>query len=183
MLRVNAGVVAPLLVFAALIPAQAQARDTKAWDTASNIGEGALLAAALGVPLTKGDKPGAFQAFASGAVAFGATEALKATFPENRPDGSGDDSFPSGHTAVSFAAAASLQNRYGWEVGLPAHAAAAFVGLARVEARKHRWYDVVAGAALGEATGLLITSKPGARVAVLPWGDSHGGGAVIAVRF
>src|SRR3546814_3471276 len=46
---------------------------------------------------------------------------LKEVFPSRRPDGSDDKSFPSGHTSTSFAAAATLHNRYGWEAGLPAY--------------------------------------------------------------
>ncbi|MGN6277348.1 MAG: phosphatase PAP2 family protein [Sphingomonas sp.] len=84
---------------------------------------------------------------------------------------------------MSFAAAATLQNRYGWQVGIPAQLAASFVAVSRVEAREHHWYDVVAGAAIGEASGFLITSKRSAHVAILPWGDAHGGGATIAARF
>jgi len=60
---------------------------------------------------------------------------------------------------------------------------ASFVGVARVEARKHHWYDVVAGAAIGEASGFLITSKQNQSVHVLPWGDAHSAGAVVDVRF
>ena len=37
----------------------------------------------------------------AGAVTYG----LKYSVEERRPDGSGDDSFPSGHTSISFAAA------------------------------------------------------------------------------
>lgn len=100
-----------------------------------------------------------------------------------RPDGSDRRSFPSSHTATSFAAAASLQNRYGWQLGVPAQLVAAFVGLARVKADKHHWYDVIAGAAIGEASVFLITTRHDANVRILPWGDSKGGGVAMAMRF
>lgn len=169
---------APALLFAT--PAAADEAD---WAKASDITVGALMAASLGVPLIKKDGKGAVQAGLSIVAAGGASQLLKEAFPETRPDGSDRKSFPSGHTTVSFAAAASLQNRYGWQIGLPAHAAAAFVGLARVEADKHHWYDVAVGAALGEATGLLITSKQNENVQVFPWAGTKGGGVVVAARF
>ena len=165
---------------ATLGAADAHASD-RSWDKASSIVRNAVVVSALGVPAVQGDWTGSLEAGASVGAAFGAAEGLKRLFPEMRPDGSNDKSFPSGHTA--FAAAASLQNRYGWEAGLPAQIAAAFVGVARVKARKHHWYDVVAGAALGEASGFLITSRRDDRVKVFPWGDGGGGGVGLAMRF
>ena len=116
-------------------------------------------------------------------VAAGVTAGLKQAFPERRPDGSDNKGFPSGHTSVSFAAAATLQNRYGWKVGLPAQALAAFVGLSRVEARKHHVHDVLVGAAIGEASGFLITRRASDRVQVFPWADAGGGGVAMTMRF
>src|SRR4051794_24088854 len=137
----------------------ASARNEKAWDDASTIGRDVLVLTALGVPAAHGDWQGDLQAGGSMGAAFIVTDGLKQAFPEARPDLSNRKSFPSGHTSVSFAAAASLQNRYGWKVGLPAQLLASFVGLSRVEARKHHWYDVVVGAGIGEASGFLITSR------------------------
>ena len=175
---------APMLLAAASLgfatPAMA---DTGDWADASDITRNALVIAALGIPIAKGDKDGVIQAGASLLVAKGSSTLLKEAFPENRPDGSDDKSFPSGHTTVSFAAAATIQNRYGWKAGLPAHLAAAFVGVARVKADKHHWHDVLVGAALGEATGLLITSKRNENVQVFPWAESKGGGVTVAARF
>jgi membrane-associated phospholipid phosphatase len=64
-----------------------------------------------------------------------------------------------------------------------AHLVAAFVGYARVRANKHHWYDVIAGAAVGEVSGLLITRRHDANVRVLPWGDTHGGGIALGLNF
>ena len=153
------------------------------WGTASDVGYGTLVATALGTPLVERDQDGVIQAGASIASAWGVTEVLKRTVREERPDHSDRRSFPSGHSSQSFAAAATLQNRYGWEVGLPAHAVAAFVAIARVKADKHHVHDVIAGAAIGEAAGWLITRRHDATVQVLPWGDAHGGGASVAMRF
>lgn len=172
------------LTIAALGFAQpAFAISPQSWDQASNIGRDALVVTALGLPLIKNDAKGSLQAAASISATFLVTEALKEGFPERRPDGSDRRSFPSGHTSVSFAAAASLHNRYGWEVGLPAHITAAFVGFARVKARKHHWYDVIAGAAVGEVSGLLLTRKKNSGVIVIPYADTDGAGLVMATRF
>jgi len=161
-------------------PAKASAAD---WDTASTVGRDALVAAAVGAPLVEGDGTGLKQAAFSLGAAQLVTSGLKGVILEERPDGSNDNSFPSGHTSISFAAAATLEKRYGWQVGIPAHVVAAFVGLARVEARKHYVHDVVVGAAIGETAGWLITSKRDSKVQWFPWGDAHGGGASVAIRF
>lgn len=153
------------------------------WDQSGSIARDGLVAAAFGLPLVRGDWPGAKQAGFSLGGAFIVTEGLKHLIPERRPDGSDDRSFPSGHTSVSFAAAATLEKRYGWRVGLPAHVVAAFVGVSRVAAKKHYVGDVLIGAAIGEASGWLLSSPRDARVRWLPWGSAHGGGASVAMRF
>ena len=166
----------------AAAPSAALAGDA-GWATASDIGRDVLVVAALGTPVAKGDWSGLAEAAGSMALAGGTTFVLKQAVDERRPDGSDNNSFPSGHTSISFAAAATLENRYGWEVGAPAFAVASFVGVARVEARKHYWYDVVAGAALGTASGFLLTDKLDDHVRLVPWGDHSGGGITVAVRF
>ncbi|WP_353206748.1 phosphatase PAP2 family protein [Sphingorhabdus sp.] len=173
-----------LALLLAAAPMQAQAKNEKAWATASDVGVAGLSLAALGLPIAQGDTQGAFQA--AGALGASAliTTGLKYTFPELRPDGSDRRSFPSGHTSTAFAAAASLYNRQGASIGVPAMLAAGFVGLARVQADKHHWYDVVVGAGIGSASGFLITRKRSQREAlVLPWGDSTSAGVSVAMRF
>ncbi|WP_379537699.1 phosphatase PAP2 family protein [Novosphingobium tardum] len=166
-----------------LVPAPALASNGD-WATASDVAAIGLSAVAVGLPAVRGDGSGALQAGASiGAAGLVAT-GLKEAFPELRPDGSDRRSFPSGHTAVSFAAAATLYEREGPRVGIPAFAVAGFVGVARVEADKHHWYDSLAGAAIGTASGLLITRKPHVMEAAwVPWGDPHGGGVSMAMAF
>lgn len=165
------------------LAAPASSRDLQAWDHASSIGRDALVVAALGLPAIQGDWTGDLQAGGSMAIAVLASTGLKQAIHEDRPDHSDRKSFPSGHASLSFAAAATLQNRYGWQVGLPAQLVAAFVGVGRVEARKHHWHDVIAGAAIGEASGFLLTRKRDAGVRILPWGDTRGGGLALGTRF
>ena len=168
----------------ALAPVAAQAKHEKTWATASDVGVAALSIAALGVPLAKGDKQGAFQAAGSIGASALVTTGLKEAFPELRPDGSDRKSFPSGHTSTAFAAAATLFNRQGASAGIPAMVAASFVGLARVQADKHHWYDVVVGAGIGTASGFLITNRRSERQAlILPWSDSKSAGVSLAMRF
>lgn len=135
------------------------------------------------MPLIYADEQGALQAGASVGAAVLTTQGLKRLFPEVRPDGSNNRSFPSGHTSIAFSAAASILERRGQSEGIPAFALASFVGIARVEANKHFWYDAAAGAAIGSVSGLLITHRPGASDAVIPWGDAHSAGVIYAVRF
>jgi membrane-associated phospholipid phosphatase len=171
-------------VSALTMPNTAWAKNEKTWATVSDVGLYGLSALAIGLPIAKRDKQGAFQAAGSLGAASLITTGLKEAFPERRPDGSDRKSFPSGHTSVSFAAAASLYNREGKAVGIPALAVASLVGVARVEADKHFYYDVLVGAAIGLATGFLIThDRPQRSAALIPWGDTKGGGVVLAMRF
>ncbi|HEX8448930.1 MAG TPA: phosphatase PAP2 family protein [Allosphingosinicella sp.] len=173
----------PMIAAGSILAGAASPAWANGWDDSSTAGEAALVAAAIGLPAAKGDGEGALQAGGSLAASFAVTEGLKRLVDERRPDGSDRRSFPSGHTSASFAAAATLHRRYGWKVGLPATVLAGFVGVARVEARKHFWHDVVAGAAIGEAAGFLITSRRDSRVQLVPWGDSGSGGVSTAMRF
>ncbi len=169
---------APLAL--ATTPATAGTDD---WATASDIVRDSLVIAALGLPVAQGDLQGLSQSGLSLTATAGATYIIKQTIPKTRPDGSNNQSFPSGHTSISFASAATLQNRYGWKVGIPAHLAASFVGVARVEADKHYLHDVIAGALIGEVAGLLFTTKANTRVQVIPWGSAHSGGVRVAAKF
>lgn len=145
------------------------------WAKASDALRTGLVVGSVGAPALDGDWHGVKQDALAMAVAGGVTFALKETVHEKRPDRSNDKSFPSGHTAISFAAAAGLEQRFGWKVGLPAHLAAAAVGLARVKANKHYWHDVIVGAAIGEAAGLLLVDKRRSRGAPV--------GVAISLRF
>ncbi|MEN6356979.1 MAG: phosphatase PAP2 family protein [Armatimonadota bacterium] len=99
--------------------------------------------------------------FATGAI----TETLKLTVHEKRLKDDGDDSFPSAHTAGSFAMATTLVN-YQPDIKWFAYGTAAAVGWSRVEERDHRWRDIIAGALIGHFaaqrfTGSHVTITPG----------------------
>ncbi|MBL8652009.1 MAG: phosphatase PAP2 family protein [Sphingopyxis sp.] len=161
-------------------PAQAS---EKGWDDAGTIAKNALVVAAFGVPAVQGDWEGVLEAGGSVGATMLVTEGLKQSIPSMRPDRSDNRSFPSGHASVAFSAAATLHNRYGWEAGLPAYVVASFVGISRIPAKKHRVGDVLVGAAIGTATGHLITTKANDRVRIFPWGDTKSAGVDVTLRF
>lgn len=168
---------------AALLAATPAHASEDGWAKASDIGRGALVVTALGLPAVQGDWKGTKQAAFSLGATYAVTSGLKLAIEEERPDGSNDKSFPSGHSSSSFAAAATLHKRHGWEVGVPAHLVAAFVGVARIKADKHYVHDVIVGAAIGEAAGWLLTTPKSDKVQWIPWADSKGGGVAVAMRF
>ena len=94
----------------------------------------------------------AVNTIASVGVAYVGKTALKAMVKEERPDHSDNKSFPSGHAAMAFAAARSIDKEFRKEsiwIPIAGYAAATAVGIERVANDRHHWYDVVAGAAVG----------------------------------
>lgn len=77
------------------------------------------------------------------------TQGLKHIVNEQRPDGSANNSFPSGHTAIAFLGAEFVRQDYGWGYGIGAYAIATTVGVMRVVHQRHWWWDTVAGAGIG----------------------------------
>ncbi|WP_158611036.1 phosphatase PAP2 family protein [Aurantiacibacter spongiae] len=168
----------------AIILAQPALADTRGdWATASDVGVGALTAWSIGVPVAEGDARGAIEAGVSISAAELAAQGLKATISERRPDGSDANSFPSGHASMAFSAATRIAERRGLSEGIPAFALAGFVGVARVQADKHYWHDVAAGAGIGVLSGILLTHARHPDRATMVWGDAHGAGVSYAMRF
>lgn len=84
---------------------------------------------------------------------------------------------------MAFSGASFLQKRYGWEYGLPAYAAAGFVGWSRVNSDEHDTADVVAGATISIlSTYFFTTDKPG-DLAVQATGDAHSLGIMLLGRW
>lgn len=145
------------------------------WDNASHALAVGLPMLAAGTAIREGDAAGLQQLTLTMATAVGAAELLKSAIPAQRPDGSDDKSFPSGHTAVAFAAVRFMDKRYGGAIApyTPLlYAAAGLTGLARVEADKHYWRDVAAGALLGWGAANWWTEPiQGGQMSVLPSGQ------------
>ena len=94
----------------------------------------------------------AVNTIASVGVSYVAKTALKKMIKEERPDHSDNQSFPSGHAAMAFAAARSIDKEFRKEsiwIPIAGYAAATAIGVERVVNKRHHWYDVVAGAGLG----------------------------------
>jgi membrane-associated phospholipid phosphatase len=154
-LTVKTGII--LSAAAACFAASPVAAENDGIETAGNVLTIALPLAGGGLALYHHDLDGALQIGASWAATYAASYLIQQVVKEERPDHSGWDSFPSDSTSTAFAAASSIQVRYGWNYGLPAYAVAAFVGYSRVEADRHHWTDVAAGAVLGWGIGQLLT--------------------------
>lgn len=91
------------------------------------------------------------QAFA--ALCMGTlVNSMKYSIKEHRPDNTGWNSFPSGHTATAFMSATLLHKEYGhvssW-IPVAGYTCAAVTGLSRVVNNRHWISDVISGAGIG----------------------------------
>lgn len=150
-------------------------------ETSGDVLRVALPAAALALTFRHHDPDGRRQFARAFAVNVATTWALKELVDAERPDGSGDDAFPSGHASTAFQGAAFIHRRYGWKNAWPAYALAAYTGWTRLEADRHDEIDVLAGAALGIAASFLLADqRQEVSVALL---DGGGLGLTIRGRF
>lgn len=105
----------------------------------------------------------------SSLILIASVRSIKPLTHEERPDHSGFNSFPSGHTATAFAAAEWLRAEY-WHrspwIGVAGYAVATTTGLLRVYNNRHWVSDVVAGAAIGFLSTRIA-------YAVDPWVERH----------
>jgi len=145
---------AALLVLVLACPPGARAGD--GIETSGDVLRAAIPLAALGVAWHRDDDEGLEQFLWACGVTVGGTLVLKEAVDKERPDGSGDDAFPSGHAATAFVGAAVLQRRYGWRTAWPAWVLAAWTGWTRVDADEHDWADVAGGAAVGVASAWIF---------------------------
>lgn len=129
----------------------------KAVRTSGDVGAILLPVAGLTAILINKDWQGLKQGVFAGATTLGVTYALKYIVKKDRPDHSDRHSFPSMHTSISFTAASFIQRRYGWKWGIPAYVVSSYVGWSRVYGKKHDWWDVAAGAAIGIGSSYIFT--------------------------
>jgi len=97
--------------------------------------------------------------YATSATIMGlSTHFVKRGVHRLRPDGSGYNSFPSGHTASAFAAAEFLYQEFKYKspwIGYAGYFVATATGTLRMYNNKHWFSDVVAGAGFGIASTKL----------------------------
>lgn len=110
------------------------------------------------------------------------TYLLKYAVDRTRPNGD-PRSFPSGHATAAFATATVLQEHYGWKLGVPVYAAAAYVAAERVTENKHWPSDVVFGAMVGVMAGRTVTLHVRReRLLVQPHALPGGAGVMVHVQ-
>tara|TARA_R110001606_G_scaffold79882_4_gene184271 strand:+ start:2375 stop:2950 length:576 start_codon:yes stop_codon:yes gene_type:complete len=130
--------------------------------TTQKVGDIALFTlplATLGSTFIIGDKKGAWQ-FTKGLLVTGAvTYGLKFGVNKQRPDMSNDNSFPSGHTSITFQSAGFVHRRYGFKYAIPSYLLAGFTAASRIDSKKHDILDVLAGAAIGLGSNFLFTTE------------------------
>jgi hypothetical protein len=153
-MRLTAACAAGLLVVMPCMPARALSNESAG--TAVAI---ALPLLAGGFSIYEGDKTGFAQMTVDTLLTVGTAYGLKQFVREKRPDGSDYKSFPSDTAALAFAPAVFMWDRYGWQYGVPAVAAATYVGWTRVDARQHHWYDVAASAGLAIISSQIFTTR------------------------
>lgn len=86
------------------------------------------------------------------------TQTLKYTTRRERPDHSSRNSFPSGHSADTFAFATALERHLGWRYAVPAYMFASYVAISRMPANRHWFSDAVFGSTVGIIAGRTVTS-------------------------
>jgi membrane-associated phospholipid phosphatase len=177
---IKSAIFSPFAVLTLLVASPATAKT--GLEQYSDIAAVGIPAIALIMTLAEGDSEGLKQFGLSSSVTLGATYGLKQVINSTRPNGQ-PKSFPSGHAAWAFSGAAYLEDRYGWKVGIPAHAFAIGVAVARVESDNHRWGDVIASAVIAEVSAYVFTSKYNDEVQFLPFAKNADAGATVAINF
>ena len=149
---------------------------------ASGPGQIAIIVGATALPLLSNEEDAANEAWrtADGIVsAWLIAQGVQQIVHAERPDGSSDDSFPSGHATAAFAAA-TMAADYKPHQAPYWYSAAALIAWSRVRLKRHRTEDVIAGALLGFGVAKLEQSLPRGLL-LSPFIDADGGGGVKAV--
>lgn len=129
---------------------------------------------------------------------LGTVTALKSATHQLRPDGSADNSFPSGHTANAFFGATILAKEYADKsilIAIGGYSVAAATGAMRILNNRHWASDVLVGAGIGIISGEVayivypwLKEKLGGkggnkRVVFVPTYDGNTMGANLVIGF
>ena len=105
---------------------------------------------------------------------------IKMSTKRERPDGSNNRSFPSGHAAVTFAGATVIERHLGWRKSLLGYTIASYVAASRLHDNRHYLSDVVFGAAVGSIAGRTVVHHASDYWAFTP-ANLPGGGVALLV--
>ena len=109
-------------------------------------------------------------------------EPIKFSTHRLRPDGSNHQSFPSGHAAVTFAAATVIERHLGWREERAGVVIASYVAASRLHDNVHYLSDVVFGAAVGSIAGRTVVHHQADYWALTPVAVPGGGVALLVTR-
>eukprot|EP00435_Cladocopium_sp_Y103_P077787 s1_g1526.t1 len=159
------------LAFAVSLVSSIDARaGSESWAEVTDVAQYVPLGFALAETAYQEDLEGLVQLTLAGALTLGTTELLKNEIDAKRPNykpGDGQNSFPSGHVAKAWFAAAHVQKRYGcyklewqcWRGSAIPYLAAGVTAYGRVAADRHHWEDVLASAVIAETFVYFTTDK------------------------
>ena len=181
---VRRGGVVVMAALAALVVADTACADSTSRTRTAGALRSAIPLATLGTEWLRGERDGAVQYAMALGVGLAATETLKRTVRKERPDGTDDRAFPSGHATAAFSAASYVHRRYGLYEAAPLYLLGAYVGHLRVQAGAHRWADIAGSLAVTTASSWWLVSPRGdARVSVVPALGHRHVGVVLAAAW
>jgi hypothetical protein len=109
-------------------------------------------------------------------------EPIKFATQRQRPDLSDKHAFPSGHAAVTFAAATVIERHLGWRKSLLGYTIASYVAVSRLHDNRHYLSDVIFGAAVGSIAGRTVVHHEADYWALTPVSVPGGGVALLVSR-
>ncbi len=169
-----AGAVHPLDDNVRVAPGEEWASWSEIFDPGARIGNSAYLLGGAAATYAFGrmtDRPRAAHVgrdvLRSVATSEIVVQSIKLAVRRDRPDLSGDNSFPSGHASDTFAAAVVFQRHLGMKWAIPTYLIAGYVAVSRLHENRHNLSDVVMGSGIGIASGMATTrhATPGWMIA------------------
>ncbi|KJH73586.1 phosphatase PAP2 family protein [Aliterella atlantica] len=150
----------------------------------SNEGTIIYLGTGVALPLlldSKNGKNQSLRALDSLGTSLIVCQGLKAVIDVKRPDSDDRDSFPSCHATLAFTIA-TMQSEYQPKYALLWYAGASAIAYSRVNLNRHRWTEVLAGAAIGYGIAKLELSQPNGLILFPLIGSDDEGGTVVGLQ-